>query len=121
MAPGTYGDKVGLSVGSSLEFGDLVLYHHDSEMTEKRWWIFFTPKKTQIEAARIIQINVKQSNYALDGHNQQHKKIGGDELTVPQLDLLLASTLGIWLATTSCVSRDVKSPIMPNRTLNGHN
>ena len=37
MAPGTYGDKVGLSVGSSLEFGDLVLYHHDSEMHEKRW------------------------------------------------------------------------------------
>jgi hypothetical protein len=97
MAPGTYGDKVGLSVGSSLEFGDLVLYHHDSEMTKKRWWIFFTPKKTQIEVARILflialtvlklgiwlatasffQINVKQSNYALDGHNQQHKKLGG--------------------------------------------
>lgn len=60
-------------------------------------------------------------NLALDGHNQQHKKTGGGELTVPQLDLLLAPTLGIWLATTSCLPRNVKSPIMPNFTIDRHN
>ena len=103
--------------------------------------ILHSLKDTALEAARILflialtvlksgirlattsffQINVKQSNYALDGHNQQHKKIGGDELTVPQLDLLLAPTLGIWLATASCLPRNVKSPIMPNRTIDRHN